>query len=217
MLEIGQVLSDTSLLTPLASSLTGTASATGTTATATITDSMLQSDIATFLSEFNKLDDAEQQDVVSFLDAFKEAQDEGSDTTALMEEVPDFLKRMLEADVGGDEETGMAEYSSALSSQYQRPQGAPGAGGGMSPEQMVAGTLTQIASGEAGVVDESTDAANSASSELKQLAEDSGANLASLLKQYLDAGLTEEQAYDRVESDLRNSDESSDDESATEA
>ncbi len=130
MLEIGQAL-DTSLLTPLTTGFSSTTSTSGTATSTIITDSVSQSDAATFLSEFDKLDETEQQEVVDFLNTYKETLDEGGDTTALMVEIPDFLKRMLEANIGSGEETEDAGYSSALSDQYQRQQVAAGGGGGM--------------------------------------------------------------------------------------
>ncbi len=63
------------------------------------------------------------------------------------------------------------------------------------------------------MVDESVEAANSAPTELQQLADNEGASLSTLLKQYLDAGLTKEAAYERVEADLRKSGDRSEDES----
>ncbi|MDD4734776.1 MAG: hypothetical protein PHP44_01575 [Kiritimatiellae bacterium] len=221
MLEIGQTVG-TSLMTSLGTGvLNSTAQGVSApqAAPGMAPDHMSQSDRATFLAEYNKLDETEQREVVDFLDAYKEASDTGSDTTALMENIPDFLKRMLQEDVGGEDEATFPEYSSAVSGTYQRAQERAGGGGGhgVSGAQMVAGTLTALDSAEAGVVDESVEAANSAPSELQQLADDSGESLSSLLKQYLDAGLSVEAAYERVEADLRNTGGSEEESSEAEA
>ncbi len=113
MLEVGQTL-DASALTPFTPGLEGTASAAPSAATPApeISDSMSQSDAATFLSEFNKLEEAEQQDVVAFLDTYKESLDAGSDTSALIETIPRFLQRMIEANIGLD--GGSSGYSPRL-------------------------------------------------------------------------------------------------------
>ncbi len=208
-------------------STTATAAATTATAAVSASDLYTSSDQSIFISEYEKLSTSEQRAVQGYLNEVAAASAEGKDASSIKTETPDFITRMINLGIGGDNSSYANGYygrTQAVSedtneeaaedehSGTEEETGTDDRGAQVVEEEDSTALVTdQVATiSDKGTVqvligqsEDSTDAAQNAPAELRELAQKIGKNLASVLEKYLDAGCSEEVAYAQATSELR--------------